>query len=76
MHPAKGNAGWLVVLAAYWALQALYVLSPVDLIPDFVPVFGFADDLVGLLAGLGISAWTVHRQLARPALPQVEPYGR
>ena len=28
------------------ALIVLYVLSPVDLIPDFIPVFGVMDDLV------------------------------
>ena len=28
------------------ALIVLYVLSPVDLIPDFVPVLGVMDDLV------------------------------
>ena len=28
------------------ALIVLYVLSPVDLIPDFIPVIGVMDDLV------------------------------
>ncbi len=28
------------------ALMALYVISPVDLIPDVIPFFGFVDDLV------------------------------
>ena len=27
-------------------LIVLYVLSPVDLVPDFVPLIGFVDDLV------------------------------
>lgn len=33
---------------------AAYVLSPVDLIPDFIPVLGYLDDLI--LAPLGILA--------------------
>ena len=33
----------------YWAISAvvfalLYVLSPVDLVPDFIPVVGYVDD--------------------------------
>lgn len=28
------------------ALVVLYVVSPIDLIPDFIPVIGFVDDLV------------------------------
>ncbi len=33
-------------------LALLYILSPIDLIPDFIPVVGWADDLaVGVGAG-------------------------
>lgn len=31
-----------------------YLLLPIDLIPDFIPVLGFKDDLVALTALLGI----------------------
>jgi uncharacterized membrane protein YkvA (DUF1232 family) len=31
-----------------------YLLLPLDLIPDFIPVVGFSDDLVALTALLGI----------------------
>lgn len=34
------------------AVVAAYALSPVDLIPDFIPVLGYVDDLI--LAPLGI----------------------
>lgn len=46
-----------------WAAKALaalvvaYALSPIDLIPDFIPVLGYLDDLV--LVPLGI--WAVLR---------------
>ena len=45
------------------ALVAAYALSPIDLIPDFIPVLGLLDDL--LLVPLGI--WLAIR-LIDPAL--------
>jgi uncharacterized membrane protein YkvA (DUF1232 family) len=44
---------WYVKLLA--AVVAGYALSPVDLIPDFIPVVGYVDDLI--LVPLGI--WLV-----------------
>ncbi|MEJ6782512.1 YkvA family protein [Aminobacter sp. Piv2-1] len=48
---------WHARLAA--ACVAAYALSPVDLIPDFVPVLGYLDDL--LIVPLGI--WLVIRMI-------------
>lgn len=38
------RTGWLPKLVTLVAI--LYLLSPVDIIPDFIPVLGYLDDLV------------------------------
>ena len=40
------------IVAVILILAQLYIISPIDLIPDAIPVAGWADDLaVGLGAG-------------------------
>ncbi len=55
-------------------LIVAYAISPIDLIPDFIPVFGYLDDLLliplgVLIAGKMIPAyvWTECRMTARSA---------
>ncbi len=43
---------WAVRLLAL--LIAAYALSPIDLIPDFIPVIGYLDDLLILPLGLAL----------------------
>ncbi len=45
-QPLKSQAKWKRVTIAVLAM--LYIISPLDLIPDFIPVIGWLDDL-GLL---------------------------
>jgi len=58
-HP---DTPWLAKLAA--AVVVGYVFSPIDLIPDVVPVIGYLDDLI--LVPLGI--WLVLRLIPAPVL--------
>ena len=43
---------------------AAYALSPIDLIPDFIPVLGYVDDLLIVPAGI----WLAVRMIPAPIL--------
>jgi len=45
------------------ALVAGYALSPLDLIPDFIPVLGYLDDLVLVPLGLALAIRLVPPQV-------------
>jgi uncharacterized membrane protein YkvA (DUF1232 family) len=47
-------------------LVAAYALSPIDLIPDFIPVLGYLDDLLLVPAGI----WLAIRLIPPPLLAE------
>ena len=49
-HPATP---WLAKALA--VVVVAYALSPIDLIPDFIPVLGYLDDLIIVPAGLALA---------------------
>jgi uncharacterized membrane protein YkvA (DUF1232 family) len=48
------------------ALVVAYALSPIDLIPDFIPVLGYLDDLVLLPLGV-LAVWAL---IPRPLMAE------
>ena len=60
---------------------AAYALSPIDLIPDFIPVLGYLDDVLLVPLGILLVVWLIppdimaeHRELAAGA--QERPVNR
>ena len=56
-----------------------YLLVPMDLIPDFIPVAGFSDDLVALTALLGLCSTHMNEEIrirAQRKLDRWFPPGR
>ena len=51
-QPLKSQAKWKRVVIAMLAL--IYILSPLDLIPDVIPIIGWLDDL-------GVLAWAARQ---------------
>ena len=49
-HPETPAAARFVA-----GLVVAYLLSPIDLIPDFIPVLGYLDDLILVPAGIALA---------------------
>lgn len=58
---AYKHVPWFTIATIVLAL--LYVLNPLDLIPDFIPGFGYIDDLAILSVGMGWIESDLHRYL-------------
>jgi uncharacterized membrane protein YkvA (DUF1232 family) len=52
---------WFVIATIVMAL--LYVLNPMDLVPDFIPGIGYLDDLAVLSIGVGWIETDIHKYL-------------
>ena len=57
-HPDTPRAAKLVAL-----LVLAYAVSPIDLIPDFIPVLGWIDDLILLPLGIALAVKLTPRHL-------------
>ncbi len=59
-------------------LVLAYALSPIDLIPDFIPVLGYVDDLIIVPAGLALALRLIPAEVMLDARQRarLEPPGR
>ena len=60
------HPGTPLVAKALALLLAAYAFSPIDLIPDFIPVLGYLDEMILLPAGL----WLCLRMVPAPVLAE------
>jgi uncharacterized membrane protein YkvA (DUF1232 family) len=51
-----------------------YALSPIDLIPDFIPIIGYLDDLILLPIGIYFVLKLIPEEVKREALLKAEDY--
>ena len=49
-----------------------YVASPLDLIPDFIPVIGYLDDLVVVVVGTTLLLKSIKREVVEEHLSRLE----
>ena len=62
--------GWLeLIVTAVAVMAGLWVLSPIDLLPEFLPVIGPLDDVVVVALALCYAARRVPRQVLLEAWP-------
>ena len=52
---------------AFSALVVAYLFSPIDLIPDFIPVLGYLDDLVLVPLGIRLAIKMIPQEVMRDA---------
>lgn len=49
----------------FTALIVSYALSPIDLIPDFIPVLGYLDDVIIIAAGFSLVIRIIPREVMK-----------
>jgi uncharacterized membrane protein YkvA (DUF1232 family) len=53
-----------------------YALSPIDLIPDFIPVVGYLDDLIILPLGIWLVVWLIPDEIMAECRAKADEAGQ
>lgn len=56
----------------FTGLVAAYLLSPIDLIPDFIPVLGYLDDMIIAPAGIALALKMIPAEVMADARQKAE----
>ena len=57
---------------AFGALVVAYALSPIDLIPDFVPILGYLDDLIIVPLGIALAIKMIPKEVMDECYTEAE----
>jgi len=63
-----------LVAKAIAVLVVGYALSPIDLIPDFIPVLGYLDDVILLPLGIGLVIKLIPREIMKECRKNSKTY--
>ena len=55
-------------------LAVAYALNPIDLIPDFIPVLGYLDDLLIVPAGMALAIKLIPKEVMAEARQKAEKF--
>lgn len=57
---------------AFGAVVIAYAFSPVDLIPDFVPILGYLDDLILIPLGIALAVKLIPKEILTKCAQQAQ----
>jgi uncharacterized membrane protein YkvA (DUF1232 family) len=63
LYLARGDPRIPWYAKAIIVLTVVYALSPIDLIPDFIPFLGYLDDLIIIPAGIALAIWLMPKDV-------------
>src|SRR5665647_2609224 len=79
LYLARGDSRIPWYAKAIIALTVLYALSPIDLIPDFIPFIGYLDDLIIIPVGIALAihlmpkdVWEEYRAQAKAGFANIK----
>lgn len=79
LYLARGDPRIPWYAKAIIVLTVLYALSPIDLIPDFIPYIGYLDDLIIIPVGIALAiylmpkdVWEEYRERAKAGFAEIK----
>ena len=79
LYLARGDPRIPWYAKAIIVLTVVYALSPIDLIPDFIPFIGYLDDLIIIPVGIALAiclmpkdVWEEYRVRAKAGFPDIK----
>ena len=69
-NPTAKNKNILLMTLVMWVVESLYLASPIDLVPDLIPVLGQVDDVISLLLVIGLTFLAIQRMRRKPSSDQ------